>query len=298
MTHPTTIAVGPDGRLYVGDDSGRVVALTLDANTKQVTAVQTIATSAQLQEVYGIAFDPTDASSPPPIYVTNTISGFGEGFVQAPPSGQPGAYAGKITKISGAAYATRADIITGLPVANSGHEANGLAFGPDGRLYIAQGGNDERRCDRPGGSIFQREETTPRRRDAGRRHQGRRLQRQHHLQRRRYLQHDDERQPAANVSVYAAGLRNPYDLVFHSNGRLYNTDNGPNDGYGPGSTACSPPTRHRRRRLDDRRDSTSSSRARYYGHPNRNRGRTDARQCTYHANGTAQQRRLHGGHDR
>src|SRR4051812_6541529 len=62
---PTTLAVGPDGRLYVADGSGKIQALTLDAN-KNVTAVQQITTATDLQEVYGITFDPADASSPPP----------------------------------------------------------------------------------------------------------------------------------------------------------------------------------------------------------------------------------------
>ena len=47
---PTTLTVGPDGRLYVADGSGKIQALTLDAN-KNVTAVQQITTAADLQEV-------------------------------------------------------------------------------------------------------------------------------------------------------------------------------------------------------------------------------------------------------
>jgi len=40
------------------------------------------------------------------------------------------------------------------------------------------------------------------------------------------------------VEVFAAGNRNPYDVVLHSNGRLYGTDNGPNGGYGAMATGC------------------------------------------------------------
>lgn len=72
---PTAIEMGPDGRLYVGDGDGKVQALTLDPNTKQVAAVQLVASGAALQEVYGIAFDPTDSSVPPTVYVTNTVAG-------------------------------------------------------------------------------------------------------------------------------------------------------------------------------------------------------------------------------
>jgi hypothetical protein len=76
---PTAIQMGPDGRLYVADGDGKVQALTLDPTTKQVTAVQLVASGAQLQEVYGIAFDPADnwvpGPIPPTVYVTNTVAG-------------------------------------------------------------------------------------------------------------------------------------------------------------------------------------------------------------------------------
>lgn len=35
-------------------------------------------------------------------------------------------------------------------------------------------------------------------------------------------------QVSGDVEVFAAGLRNSFGIVYHSNGRLYATDNGPN----------------------------------------------------------------------
>ena len=47
---------------------------------------------------------------------------------------------------------------------------------------------------------------------------------------------DNVDQTGGDVSVFAAGTRNPYDLVVHSNGKIYATDNGP---AGPNtSTSC------------------------------------------------------------
>src|SRR5207302_1750588 len=152
-TNPSSLAVGPDGRVYVADTNGSIRALTLDPNTKAVTAVQQITTDADIQEILGIAFDPADTSSPPPIYISNTISGFGDAG-QAP----AGAFSGKVMKISGAGYGTRADIVTGLPVSNSGHETNGLDFGPDGKLYIAQGSTTNAGVVNPNPGLFQRPE--------------------------------------------------------------------------------------------------------------------------------------------
>ena len=275
-TNPSSVAFGPDGRLYVADTNGRIQALTLDPATKAVTAVQQVTTNGDLQEVFGIAFDPADSASPPPIYVSNTISGFGDASPAA-----PGTFPGKITKISGAGYATREDVITGLPVSNSGHETNGIAFGPDGKLYIAQGSTTNAGVINPDPEgLFQRAESPL---------SGAMLVADIHEQgfdgtieySPLNTYSDTVDQTRGDVSVYAPGFRNPYDLVWHSNGRLYATDNGPNAGYGPGSQDCSTAFPGDAAALDALELVVAGD---YYGHPNRNRGRTDARQCTYHAN--------------
>ncbi len=281
---PTALAVGPDGRIYVANSSGVLQALTLDPNTKQVTAVQQITGPANIcpagqstpagciQEIYGITFDPTDASSPPPVYITNTVSGFG-GQGQAPSTSFPG----KITKISGAGYATRTDIITGLPISNSGHEANDLKFGPDGKLYIEQGSSTNAGAVNPSAGLFQLPDTplsgavlvadikAPAFNGAITYNQN------------AYSSGTD--QTGGDVSVYASGLRNPYGLLWHSNGKLYATDNGPNAGYGHASVTCPTDSGVDASGLDELDLITAGK---YYGHANRNRGRTDARQCQYH----------------
>ncbi len=272
-TNPSAMAVGPDGRLYVADTNGRIQALTIDPDTKTVTAVQQITTSSDLQEVFGIAFDPTDASSPPPIYVTNTVSGFGDAG-QAP----AGSFPGKITKISGPGYSVRTDIITGLPVSNSGHEANALKFGPDGRLYIAQGSTTNAGLVNPNPGLFQRPEVPL---------SGAVLVADIHAPgfsgaitySPPNTYSDTVDQTGGDVQPYAVGFRNPYGLVWHSNGQLYLTDNGPNAGYGSGSATCTTSFPDDAAGLDELNLVVGGN---YYGHPNRNRGRTDARQCTFH----------------
>lgn len=267
---PTALTFGPHGRLYVAEQEGRIRALTLDPVSKEITAVEQVASSGDLQEVFGIAFRPTDTSSPPPVYVTNTVSGWGDDG-PAP----AGSFPGKVTKIDGAGYANKTDIITGLPVSNFAHQSNGLVFADDGTLYVAQGSTTNAGVPRapfsqaevplssallvanpsaPGfdGNITYDPPDT-------------------------YDTSVD--QISGDVSVYASGLRNPYDLIIHSNGRIYLTDNGPHSGGGPASNGCDSQT------TDPQGPDELNiiEEGDYYGHPNRNRGRFDPRQCVYHS---------------
>jgi len=267
-TSPTALAWGPDQRLYVAESSGRIQALTLDAN-RQVTVVDEIASSTEMLEVFGMAFDPADGS----LYVTNTISGFGdEGPAPA------GAFSGNITRFSGPTLSIQEDVITGLPVANSGHQANGLTFGPDGKLYIAQGSTTNAGINTPGAGLFEREEVPT---------SAAILVADVHASgfdgsityNPPNIYDESVVQTGGDVSVYASGLRNPYDILFHSNGNLYNTDNGPNAGYGPASISCFSQGPNDVGAPDELNIIVAGG---YYGHPNRSRGATDPRQCVYH----------------
>ena len=280
IDHPTVVQMGPDGRLYVANGDGSVRAFTLDPNTKQVTATQLVASGTALQEVYGIAFDPTDTSIPPTVYVTNTVAGL------PPDATNPSTFPGKVTRISGPTYGTRTDIITGLPISKSAHEANGLAFGPDGKLYIEQGASTNagivNPAPLPGFPLFLYPDTPL---------SGAMLVadiKAPGFNGNVTYSPADATNPnivqtggggALGVQVYASGLRNPYGLVWHSNGKLYATDNGPNAGYGGPSTTCSNPSVGDAAGLDEL-DLVEAGK--YYGHANRNRGAADPRQCLYH----------------
>ena len=47
-----------------------------------------------------------------------------------------------------------------------------------------------------------------------------------------YDKGDDGKPIGGGIEIFAAGVRNSYGIVLHSNGNLYGTDNGPNIGYG------------------------------------------------------------------
>jgi glucose/arabinose dehydrogenase len=196
------------------------------------------------------------------LYVSHTQLYVADGFP----------YTGTISRLTGPDFA-REDIVSGLPVSVQEHGTNGIAFDAQGRLYIAQGGttnagvasNRHTRPETPlSGAVLLADLTDPSFDGAV-----------------TYLPPDQVteavRQISGDVRVFAAGFRNPYDVVAHSNGKVYATDNGANPGDGPMSASCA----------QDGGDIWAPDELNliidggYYGHPNRNRGQSDLRQCVY-----------------
>ena len=94
---------------------------------------------------------------------------------------------------------------------------------------------------------------------------------------------DDDGSPINffGVSVFAPGLRNPFGLLMHSNGKLYATDNGPNTGYGDMKVGCGPSDLLTDQQREDKLVRVSKDN--YYGHPNPKRAtyHNDPRQCVW-----------------
>ncbi|HVF49769.1 MAG TPA: PQQ-dependent sugar dehydrogenase [Pyrinomonadaceae bacterium] len=245
--HPTTLALRPDGRLFVGQQNGMIFMLTLDAqlNVASVKCIPTIYDRDKVNHrlVTGMAFGSYffAAGSPsyigPDLYVSHSDGRFYDDNIDI--------HSGTVTKLVGSDYLTGVDIAANLPRSRADHAPNGLAFGPDGMLYLAIGGNTNAGLpsqffrwldEMPLGAGVLKIEPTP----------------------------------GGAVSLYATGLRNPYDLVWHSNGNLYVNDNGANGGLGNrplqgcGDDGTDPGTTH---------DELNRILAgRYYGHPNPSRG--------------------------
>jgi glucose/arabinose dehydrogenase len=170
-------------------------------------------------------------------------------------------------------------VITGLPTSNQNpggqitynHMTNGIAFDATGRLYIAQGSASDGGLPVPylhetplSAAILSADIHAPGFDGA--------------------ITYDPPGPPAdfnvdqlsGDVAVYAPGMRNPYDLVLHSNGHIYATDNG---AMGQ-QTSLTCTTQGGTTSTADKLNLVVEGD--YYGFPNRNRGRTDPRQCTYH----------------
>ena len=129
------------------------------------------------------------------------FAGFDEteitGIVFAPDGSLYVAVTGRVVAVSdtdgdGVVDVTR-DVIADLP--SGRHQNNGMVFGPDGKLYITNGST----CD----SCDESDERSA-----------------------TILQSNAD---GSGLRIYARGLRNPYDLAFDSQGRLWATDNGTDD---------------------------------------------------------------------
>ncbi len=265
---PTTMAFGPDGRLYVGQLDGPLLALRLEDNV--IVDAATIAPTGVFEHVLGLAFNPAEPPDPVTLYVSHTVLFAGE-------AGAP--YPGTISRLVAPDYQP-VDVISGLPVSTVEHGTNGIAFDNEGLLYIAQGattnaGVPSQRHPRPetplSGAILVADLNEPTFDGAVR------------YEPAETAGHDVD-QVAGDVRVYASGFRNPYDLVVHSNGNIYATDNGPNIPDGVPSLSCLSQAIADVEAADELNLIVEGQ---YYGHPNRNRGRFDEEQCIFYGPGDA-----------
>ncbi|MGH8873961.1 MAG: Kelch repeat-containing protein, partial [Acidimicrobiia bacterium] len=226
----TSMVWGPDDRLYVTGVLGDIRAYTFDANWK-VTGVQEItslrdAYGGGLRLLLGLTVDPASTASNVILWAAHS-EGFALNF------GDPGeANSGTVTKLSGTDFVTVTHVITGLPRAMANHATNSIHFGPDGRLFIAQGGNTG--AGAPGEDPDSTAEFGTRPEQplsaallvADVKASG--------------FEGDCASEPVGDddgistktipatcdVQIFATGLRNMYDFTFHSNGNVYGPDNG------------------------------------------------------------------------
>ncbi|MGD1875420.1 MAG: malectin domain-containing carbohydrate-binding protein, partial [Mastigocoleus sp.] len=295
---PSVGAWGPDGRLYVGALNGEIKVYTFDDNYNVIDEqlIDTL-TGVSNNNILGIAFNPYEntGTGEPKIYVShselyanNNGGGFDELTEFSP-------YSGQVSVLEGPDFSVAQPLVENIGVSNHDHGVNGLAFDDEGNLLITVGGNTNAGIadDSVGGleespfttAILKAEITKP---DFN-------GDIQYELPadwvppEGLTLPNPEESQgfggivnvaDGVDISVYASGFRNPFDLEYATTGIIYATENGANSGFGDASTGADTQEPFVLQVTDELNIIEEDG---YYGHPNRNRGRTDARQNVYYS---------------
>jgi glucose/arabinose dehydrogenase len=254
----TCLQVGPDGHLYASSDDGRILRFPIasDGTLGKPQVIDSLRRSERGQRLLtGFCFDPAATADNPVIWASHGFYAF---------AGAPD-WSGKISRISGANLEHVQDVVINLPRSARDHLTNQPSFGPDGALYIPQGSNtafgaaDPDWSNRPerllSASILRLDlrrmssnlpidAKTP---DGGGRY--------------------DPQATDAPLTVYAAGVRLAYDLVWADDGHLYV----PTNGSAAGGNAPGP---HPLMRIPVSEDDWLFRivAGKYFGHPNPQQG--------------------------
>ncbi|MEO0838853.1 MAG: kelch repeat-containing protein [Cyanobacteria bacterium J06643_5] len=231
VDNPTAMDIGPDGRLYVATLFGDIYAFEIDPTTRtfQEELITTIPDGeGEPRLTLGIAVDPDSTANNVILWTSHSNGDPFNGELNS----------GKLSRLSGPGFTQKEDVVTGLPRAIANHAVNNIDFGPDGRLYLWVGGNTGAGSanteptefkDRPEQALsaavvavdipswkanpsgFNGDVASPIGEFAD----------EFYARKAQELG-----RPYTEVTIYASGLRNTYDGIFHSNGEIYAPDNG------------------------------------------------------------------------
>ncbi|KAI0562649.1 Plexin [Gracilaria domingensis] len=278
-----TVALGPDLRYYFGSLDTHIHVLTLEHKRMVVKGYCKSESAGPSRSITGVSFNPADTTLR--VYIaTNTFYWKNWGLM----ADEDGWHNGKIetfvpskdTETPEICLLHEEDLVTGLPVSNHDHGVNSLIWDNNGNLYAQIGGFTNAGHSVPGDlvggvpeSVLSGATIVIHIRAPG--FDG-------HVKYDQYADPGTAKKvtPDKFVEGYGFGFRNSYGSVYHSNGFIYATDNGPNKGYGKRSVTCNSED-------DDPWHPDSLvlvHKDGYYGFPNRARGSYgDVRQCVYHA---------------
>ncbi|MGC4033796.1 MAG: Ig-like domain-containing protein [Tepidisphaeraceae bacterium] len=272
----TAVTTGPDGKLYAATLDGYIYRWTIESdgtlsNRQTITTVRDNDSVDHARIITGITFDPDATAGSLKLWVSHgqyklgSIAGSGSGRDY-----QADNYTGKISVLSGANLDSYNDVIVGIPRSVKDHLNNQIAFDTSGNNFFfcipsmsAMGAADTTWGSRPENALSAAYiRVNLAKLDTELSSNGGPID----LTNATY----DATNSANALNIWATGVRNAYDIVFHSNGHMYSAVNGssaggntPAGGGAPALTAV-PQTEE-----DVLLDVESGK---YYGHPNPTRG--------------------------
>ena len=224
----TSITIGPDNRLYAATVTGEIRRFDINADgtlANPLTINSVNAAEGASRVIVGLAFDPAATAGNLILWVTHGVAA-----LQNAPD-----WTSKISKLTGPTLGTVQHVVVNLPRSAKDHLTNSIAFkaGEPAVLYINQGSMSATGAPDNAWSL-----------------------RAEHLLSGSVLRLDTTKLGAlplnvktedggsynpfaanAPLTIYATGVRNAYDLVWHSNGDLYVPTNGSAAG---GNTPATP----------------------------------------------------------
>ncbi|MDQ4139425.1 MAG: Ig-like domain-containing protein [Bacteroidota bacterium] len=212
----TSLTIGPDRRFYATTSGGNIERWDINPDGSFTNHLTITPFDSTRRLLIGFQFDPNASATNLIAWISHSSGA----FTNVPD------WTGKISQINlnDPANPVITDYIINLPRSYKDHSTNGIDFGPDGALYFTQGSNSAMGA--PDGAWGLRPErlltAAVLRLDVNS------LQ-QELLPLDAKTEDGGTYNPyAANapLTIYATGLRNAYDLVWHSNGELYVPTNG------------------------------------------------------------------------
>lgn len=212
----TSVTIGPDNRLYASSLTGDIYRYTInsDGTLSERLQISTVLTAeGGPRAIIGLAFDPAATADNLVLWITHNGPFVDEGAED---------WSGRIARLSGPNLENFQNYVINLPHSFKDHMVNSPIFGPDGLLYLPVGSNSALGAPDPAwgsraerllsGSILRVNTnaiTSPpldvKTEDGG---------------------SYNPYAAGAAVTIYATGVRNAYDLVWHTNGKLYSAANG------------------------------------------------------------------------
>lgn len=225
LSGATVMTFGPDGALYVGTLNGSIFKYIVGANGLPVGNPTEIVAYKNLSTISGLAFDPTSTPSNLKLWVSR-------------PEKCPincANWTGKISVLTGANLSTSRDVVVGLPRSVKDHMNNGIDFGPDGKLYLAQGSQTGFGYpDLTWGNIPENPlNATVLQMDVN---GDSRFNGTIDVKTAAPTNYNPDASDAP-VKIWTEGIRNPFSLIWHSNGKLYAPVNESASGNAPDPTA-------------------------------------------------------------